>query len=40
MVMIISPSSIDDLRECVRAKGEDIIILGEVTSGTGKVYVK
>ncbi len=40
MVMVISPSSIDDLRECVRTRGEDIILLGEVTGGTGKVYVK
>ena len=40
MAMIIDPSSIDDLRECVRAKSEDIILLGEVTDGTGKVHVK
>lgn len=40
MVLIISPSSIDDLRESVRTRGEDIILLGEVTAGTGKVHVK
>lgn len=40
MVMIISPSSADRLKECVRTRGEDIILLGEITGGTGKVYVK
>jgi len=40
MVMIISPSSIDDLREWARAKNEDIILIGKVTGGTGKVHVK
>jgi phosphoribosylformylglycinamidine cyclo-ligase len=40
MVMIISPSSIEDLKECVRAKDEDIVILGEIAGGTGKVLVK
>ena len=40
MAMIISPSSVGSLRECVRVRGEDIILLGEVTGGTGKVSVK
>ena len=40
LVMIISPSSIGDLKECAGVKGEDIIIIGEITGGTGKVYVK
>jgi phosphoribosylformylglycinamidine cyclo-ligase len=40
LVMIISPSSIDDLIECAGMKGEDIVILGEMILGTGKVHIK
>lgn len=40
MAIIVSPSSVGKLSECVRARGEDIILLGEITGGTGKVYVK
>ena len=40
MVMITNPSSIDDLKEWARVKNEDIILLGKVTGGTGKVYLK
>lgn len=40
MVMIINPSSIEDLRDSAGIKGEDIISLGEITGGTGKVLIK
>ncbi len=40
MVMIINPASIRELKKCAGAKGGDIVILGEVTGGTGKVHIK
>ncbi|MFC2144928.1 phosphoribosylformylglycinamidine cyclo-ligase [Actinomycetota bacterium] len=40
MIMIISPSSIEELKEWARVTNEDIILLGEVISGTGIVHVK
>jgi phosphoribosylformylglycinamidine cyclo-ligase len=40
MSIIIPPDSYEALRDSAREKNEDIIKLGEVTQGTGKVRIK
>ncbi|MCD4669937.1 MAG: phosphoribosylformylglycinamidine cyclo-ligase [Actinomycetia bacterium] len=40
MTVIISPESLKELENFVREKGEDIILLGEVAAGTGRVQIK
>jgi len=40
MVIIISPESLKELKNSAQKISEDIILLGEVTAGTGKVQIK
>ncbi len=40
MAVIISPESLEDLKGLSQKIGEDIILLGEVAAGTGRVQIK
>ena len=40
MVLVISPESIEGLRRSVKEKGEELILIGEVTDGKGMVKIK
>ncbi len=40
MVLIISPDSLEKVKKSVRKKGEDIVLLGEVSPGKGTVQIR
>jgi len=40
MTVIISPASLEEFKSSAQKMSEDIILLGEVAAGTGKVQIK